>query len=85
MHGSADGSGKQTLKGRQRISEAVSKRMRAFWSDWRAKGKPTLPWADLLRTAKPRPKPPVPKKPVRKNIILTAEEVDFGPKIGLLK
>jgi hypothetical protein len=39
-HGGHVKSGKQTVEGRKRIAEAVSKRMRAFWSEWRAAGRP---------------------------------------------
>jgi hypothetical protein len=53
MHGGHLLSGKQTPAGRKRISDAVRKRMLAFWDAWREQGKPTLPWADRLRTAKP--------------------------------
>ena len=40
MHGGHLLSGKQTPEGRKRISDAMRKRMLAFWSDWRAAGKP---------------------------------------------
>jgi hypothetical protein len=41
-HGSAPGSGKQTERGRRNIAEATGKRMKAFWSDWKAKGSPAI-------------------------------------------
>jgi hypothetical protein len=56
MHGSADGSGVQTPEGRKRIGAAVKARQLAFWQDWRARGRPPLPWREKLRTARARPK-----------------------------
>lgn len=84
QHGGHIKSGKQTPEGRACINAATSARMRAFWDAWRKAGKPALPWRESLRTAKPRPKPPVPKRPVWKDIILTPEEIAFGRKIGLI-
>jgi hypothetical protein len=85
-HGGHVKSGVQTVEGRNRINAATSKRMRAFWQAWREQGKPPLPWRESLRTAKPKRRVagPRPKPPVRK-IVLTAEEIAFGRKIGLLK
>ena len=79
--------GKQTDAGRKRISDAVRKRMRAFWEDWRKAGKPPLPWRESLRTARAKPKKLTPPtkpalKPMRP---LTREEIEFGRKTGMLK
>ena len=85
-HGGRVKSGLQTVEGRKRINAATSKRMRTFWSEWRAAGKPALPWRESLRTARAKPKKPQPppKPPVRK-IVLTEQEKAFGRMIGLLK
>ena len=63
MHGGHLQSGKQTPEGRKSISDAMQKRMRAFWSAWREAGKPPLPWRESLRTAKPRAQPTIPSAP----------------------
>jgi hypothetical protein len=41
-HGSAPGSGQQTESGRRSIGESTRRRMKAFWSEWKAKGKPPI-------------------------------------------
>jgi hypothetical protein len=85
-HGGHIKSGKQTIEGRKRIAEATSKRMRAFWSDWRARGKPPLLWREALRTARAKRKPvPPPPKPPMRPVVLTEAEREFGRRIGLLK
>ena len=86
-HGGHVKSGKQTVEGRARINAATSKRMRAFWNDWRAAGRPPLPWRESLRTAKPRRTvtPPRARDTPKKDVVLTEEEKAFGRLIGLLK
>jgi hypothetical protein len=60
--------------------------MRAFWSDWKAAGKPPIV-RGCIRVGQPKPAQPAsPKpKPVPKTVILTEEELAFGRLIGLLK
>ena len=83
MHGGHLKSGKQTPEGRKRISEAMRKRMLAFWNAWRKQGKPTLPWADRLRTARARPPvvSPAPRT-VGKPIKLTQQDIEFCERYG---
>ena len=69
MHGGHLKSGKQTPEGRRRISEAVSKRMRAFWEAWRAAASPPLAWREALRTARAKPK----STPAQPTIVTPAE------------
>ena len=85
MHGGHLLSGKQTIEGRKRISEAMRSRMLAFWSAWREQGKPTLLWADRLRTARARPPAPLPapRKPVGRPVVLTEEDKAFARLIGM--
>ena len=46
-HGGAPGSGKQTESGRRAIGEFASRRMKAFWADWKAKARRRSSVADV--------------------------------------
>jgi hypothetical protein len=85
QHGGHPKSGQQTPEGRARINAATSARMQAFWSEWRAAGKPPLPWRESLRTAKPKAVAATPRaKPPARKIVLTEDEKAFARKIGLI-
>jgi hypothetical protein len=82
-HGGAAGSGKQTEAGRRNIGEANRRHMKAFWSDWRAKGSPPIV-RGFIRVGQPKdaPRATLARK---KAVVLTEEERAFGRAIGLLK
>ena len=85
MHGGHLKSGKQTPEGRKRISEAMRKRMLAFWNAWRKQGKPPLLWRESLRTARARPQrpPPAPRKQFGRPVILSEADRAFARLIGM--
>ena len=84
----APGSGQQTEAGRRSIGEATRRRMKAFWADWKAKGKPPIV-RGCVRVGQPKPaqatSPRRAKPAIPKTIVLTEEELAFGRLIGLLK
>jgi hypothetical protein len=81
-HGGAPGSGRQTPEGRRRIAAAVSRHMKGFWADWKAKGSPPI------CVGQPKPAP-VGKssllRPKPKPIVLSPDDIEFGIKTGMLK
>jgi hypothetical protein len=55
-HGGAPGSGKQTESGRRSIGEASRQRMKSYWADWAAAGKPPIV-RGCIRVGQPKAAP----------------------------
>ena len=53
-HGGAPGSGQQSEQGRRNIGEFASRRMKAFWADWKAKGSPPIV-RGCVKVGQPKP------------------------------
>jgi hypothetical protein len=84
-HGGAPGSGRQTPEGKRRAAEALSRTMKAFWRDWKAKGSPPIT-RGCIRVGQLKPAPRATAKPPRaqpKPTVLSAEDIEFAKRVGM--
>ena len=83
-HGGAPGSGKQTESGRRAIGESASRRMKAFWADWKAKGSPPIV-RGCVRVGQPKDASAVTARPKRRKLGKPMDNDTWLRAIGVLK
>jgi hypothetical protein len=83
LHGSAPGSG--SAGGNRPAAEALSRKMKTFWSDWKAAGKPPIVRGavDTRKKTNAQVATPTPANPKPKPVVLSEEDKAFARMVGM--